>query len=109
MDEAGSRVHISNIVVPKEIETLEAQIETIREEKIKAVKSQNYELAASFRDKEKDIQAQLETAKQKWEEELQEHREIVDRRKNSRSSCNDVWSTGTANCQCRKHQVITHG
>ena len=64
MDEAGSRVHISNIVVPKEIETLEAQIETIREEKIKAVKSQNYELAASFRDKEKDIQAQLETAKQ---------------------------------------------
>ena len=81
MDEAGSRVHISNIVVPKEIETLEAQIETIREEKIKAVKSQNYELAASFRDKEKDIQAQLETAKQKWEEELQEHREIVDEEK----------------------------
>ena len=55
MDEAGSRVHISNIVVPKEIETLEAQIETIREEKIKAVKSQNYELAASFRDKDQRI------------------------------------------------------
>ena len=81
MDEAGSRVHISNIVVPKEIEALEARIETARDEKIKAVKSQNYELAASFRDKEKDIQAQLEIAKQKWEEELQEHREVVDEEK----------------------------
>ena len=81
MDEAGSRVHISNIVVPKEIETLESQIETIKGEKIKAVKSQNYELAASFRDKEKDAQAQLEAAKQKWEEELQEHREVVDEEK----------------------------
>lgn len=81
MDEAGSRVHISNIVVPKEIEALEAQIETTREDKIKAVKSQNYELAASFRDKEKEIQSKLEIAKQKWEEELQEHREVVDEEK----------------------------
>ena len=56
LDEAGARVHVSNITVPKEIESLEAQIETCREDKINAVKSQNYELAASFRDKEKELQ-----------------------------------------------------
>ncbi|MFR0836891.1 MAG: AAA family ATPase, partial [Barnesiella sp.] len=81
LDEAGSRVHVSNIIVPKEIEELEAKIETTREDKIKAVKSQNFELAASFRDKEKEYQSALNAAKNRWEEQLQEHREIVDEEK----------------------------
>lgn len=81
LDEAGARVHVSNITVPKEIESLEAQIETCREDKINAVKSQNYELAASFRDKEKELQRTLETAKDNWEKQMQEHREIVDEEK----------------------------
>ncbi|MEG0949646.1 MAG: ATP-dependent Clp protease ATP-binding subunit [Bacteroidales bacterium] len=78
LDEAGSRVHISNIVVPKEIEELEKLIDATREDKIKAVKSQNFELAASFRDKEKEYIANLDAAKQRWEEELQEQRQTVD-------------------------------
>ena len=81
LDEAGARVHVSNITVPKEIESLEAQIETCREDKINAVKSQNYELAASFRDKEKELQLSLETAKDNWEKQMQQHREIVDEEK----------------------------
>lgn len=78
LDEAGSRVHISNIIVPKSIEELEAKIEETKAEKIAAVKSQNFELAASFRDKERQFLLQLESAKAKWEQELQEHRETVD-------------------------------
>ncbi len=81
MDEAGSRVHISNIIVPKSIEELEAQIEETKTEKLAAVKSQNFELAASFRDKERQLLLQLEGAKARWEQELQEHRETVDEEK----------------------------
>ena len=81
LDEAGARVHVSNIIVPKEIEGLEAQIETCREDKINAVKSQNYELAASFRDKEKELQLSLESAKANWERQMQQHREIVNEEK----------------------------
>lgn len=81
MDEAGSRVHISNITVPKSIEELEEKIEQTKNEKLAAVKSQNFELAASFRDKERQFMQQLESAKAKWELELQEHREIVDEEK----------------------------
>lgn len=81
LDEAGSRVHISNITVPKSIEELEAKIEDTKQEKIAAVKSQNFELAASFRDKERQYLMQLEAAKAKWERELQEHRETVDEEK----------------------------
>ena len=78
LDEAGSRVHISNIIVPKSIEDLEASIDETRNKKIAAVKSQNFELAASFRDQERQSLLQLESAKAKWEKELQEHRETVD-------------------------------
>ncbi len=78
LDEAGSRVHISNINVPKSILDLEEQIEKYKEHKILAVKSQNFELAASFRDKEKESISQLEVAKGKWEEQLLSEREIVD-------------------------------
>jgi ATP-dependent Clp protease ATP-binding subunit ClpC len=81
LDESGSRVHISNIVVPKNIEELETKIENIKAEKLVAVKSQNFELAASFRDKERHYLQQLEAAKIKWEQELQECRETVDEEK----------------------------
>jgi ATP-dependent Clp protease ATP-binding subunit ClpC len=81
LDEAGSRVHISNIVVPETILTLEKEIEEVKENKIRAVKSQNFELAASFRDKEKSLIDSLDKAKNKWEEELMQHRETVDEEK----------------------------
>ena len=81
LDEAGSRVHISNIVIPKNIEALEQAIEAIKAEKIQAVKSQNFELAAGFRDKEREMLQQLEEAKTKWEKEMQENRQTVDAEK----------------------------
>lgn len=81
LDEAGSRVHISNIVVPETILKIENEIDEIKENKIKAVKAQNFELAASFRDKEKNLLEDLEAAKAKWEEELLQHRESVDAEK----------------------------
>ena len=78
LDEAGSRVHITNIVVPKEIEELEQQIESAASEKMRAVSEQNYELAASYRDKSRELQEQLERAKQEWEAHISQQREIVD-------------------------------
>ncbi|MBN1927425.1 MAG: ATP-dependent Clp protease ATP-binding subunit [Prolixibacteraceae bacterium] len=77
LDEAGSRVHIANINVPERIIKLEEKIEQTREEKIQAVKSQNFELAASFRDKEKNLLQLLDREKEDWERELINHREIV--------------------------------
>ena len=78
LDEAGSRVHISNINVPERIVKLEKKIEDTKEEKIAAVKSQNFELAANFRDKEKNLAQLLEKEKEEWEKELINHRETVD-------------------------------
>ncbi len=77
LDEAGSRVHISNINVPERIIKLEEKIEKTKEEKIKAVKSQNFELAANHRDKEKSLIQLLEQEKDAWEKELITHRETV--------------------------------
>jgi len=81
LDEAGSRMHISNIVVPKTIEELELQIEATKQNKLHAVKSQNFELAAGYRDQERQLLLRLEASKAKWEEELQENRQIVDEEK----------------------------
>jgi len=81
MDEAGSRVHISNIVVPERIVQLEAEMEQTKQEKIQAVKNQNFEKAASFRDKEKELLELLDTEKRKWEKELALNRETVDEEK----------------------------
>ena len=67
LDEAGSRVHLANIVVPQEILDLEQEIEKVRQEKNKVVKNQNYEEAAKLRDKEKKFLADLEQAKVNWE------------------------------------------
>lgn len=67
MDEAGSRVHLSNIHVPKEILDLEAEVEKIRQSKNQVVKNQNFEEAARLRDLEKKFLADLENAKKEWE------------------------------------------
>jgi ATP-dependent Clp protease ATP-binding subunit ClpC len=67
MDEAGARVHLANIKVPPEIVELEAEIESVREEKNRVVKTQNFEEAARLRDREKKIQEELENAKEEWE------------------------------------------
>jgi len=77
LDEAGSRVHISNIVVPQRILDLEKQIEEIKQQKISAVKNQNFESAANYRDSEKKMLAKLEEEKDKWEKELEKNREMV--------------------------------
>jgi len=81
LDESGSRVHISNIIVPDRILKLEEEIEETKKEKIKAVKNQNFERAASFRDREKEYLDMLEQEKSKWEKELSKNREIVDEEK----------------------------
>ena len=78
LDEAGARVHINNIHVPEDIENLEDQIENIKKEKNRVVKSQKYEEAAQLRDKEKKFIEQLETAKAKWEDETKTKRYTVD-------------------------------
>lgn len=77
LDEAGSRVHITNIKVPKKILEVEAEIEKVKEEKNQVVRSQRYEEAARLRDRERQLQEQLEAAKKAWEEESKTHRETV--------------------------------
>lgn len=78
LDEAGSRVHVTNIVVPKEIERLEEQIAEANANKLKAAQSQNFENAASFRDKEHRLKIELDEAKRKWEAQMNSQRETVD-------------------------------
>ena len=78
LDEAGSRVHLTNISAPKEIEEQERLIENARLQKTEAVKSQNFELAAGYRDREKELMAQLEQMKADWEAQLKEQRQTVD-------------------------------
>ncbi|MDW8431837.1 MAG: ATP-dependent Clp protease ATP-binding subunit [Flavobacteriales bacterium] len=77
MDEAGARVHITNIKVPQEILDLEQLIEEIKEEKTRVVRNQRYEEAAKLRDKEVSLKQQLEEAKRQWEEASRKHREPV--------------------------------
>lgn len=77
LDEAGSRVHIANINVPPIIEELEKSVEEIKVSKKDAVKQQNFEVAAAFRDKERQLLASLEEEKQKWQKELEENRVVV--------------------------------
>lgn len=77
LDEVGARVHISNITVPEDILLLEDQIENIKQEKNKVVKSQKYEEAAQLRDREKKLIDQLEKAKLAWEEETRKKRYTV--------------------------------
>jgi ATP-dependent Clp protease ATP-binding subunit ClpC len=78
LDEAGARVHINNIHVPENILKLEDEVEKIKVEKNRVVKSQKYEEAAQLRDKEKKLLEQLENAKAKWEEESKTKRYTVE-------------------------------
>ncbi|HHL71462.1 MAG TPA: ATP-dependent Clp protease ATP-binding subunit, partial [Bacteroidetes bacterium] len=68
LDEAGARVHLANIVVPKEITQLEEEIKEVRKEKDRVIKDQEFEQAAVLRDKEKRLNRKLEAAKRKWRE-----------------------------------------
>jgi ATP-dependent Clp protease ATP-binding subunit ClpC len=78
LDEAGSRVHITNIDVPKQILDLERQLEEVRELKNSVVKKQKYEEAAKLRDDEKRLEKELAISQEKWEEESKQHKETVD-------------------------------
>ncbi len=78
MDEAGSRVHLTNIQVPQEIELQEARITDAHEQKNLAVKNQDYELAANYRDKERQLENELAEMKRNWEAGIKEQRETVD-------------------------------
>jgi len=77
LDEAGSRVHISNIVVPKEITDVEQKLQDIKDKKTEVVKGQRYEEAAKLRDVEKQLQRQLEEARKKWDEDSKENKQTV--------------------------------
>jgi ATP-dependent Clp protease ATP-binding subunit ClpC len=72
MDEAGARVHLAHLVVPKEIQELEERIEQIRQQKNQVVRMQNFEEAARLRDMEKKLQAELEALKEEWERQAAE-------------------------------------
>jgi len=78
LDEAGSRVHIINMNVPKQILELEKKLEDVRVLKNEVVKKQRYEEAAKLRDDEKRLEKELEEAQTAWEEESKQHREVVD-------------------------------
>ncbi|NER08925.1 ATP-dependent Clp protease ATP-binding subunit ClpC [Muriicola jejuensis] len=77
LDESGSRVHIVNMDVPKQILELEKQLEDVRELKNTVVKKQRYEEAAKLRDDEKRLEKELAVAQEKWEEDSKLHREVV--------------------------------
>ena len=81
LDEAGARVHISNIVIPKVIEQLETELKEVEEQKTAAVKAQKYELAASYRDKQRQLLLALEAEEERWQKEIKEKPEIVDEEK----------------------------
>ena len=78
LDEAGSRVHISNIVVPKEIDELEKEVNEAQRNKVRAAQAQDFESAANYRDLQERLTACLEEAKARWEDSLAQRREIVD-------------------------------
>ncbi len=78
MDEAGSRAHISNISVPEEIERLEREIIQAGEDKHAAARAQDFEKAASCRDREQELRTALSKETEKWENELKDNRVTVD-------------------------------
>jgi ATP-dependent Clp protease ATP-binding subunit ClpC len=77
LDEAGSRIHITSIVVPQQVLELETKLEVIRDHKTKAVNGQKYEEAAKLRDDEKNIEAALDSAQKQWENDSKLNREVV--------------------------------
>ncbi|MDE0791673.1 MAG: ATP-dependent Clp protease ATP-binding subunit [Flavobacteriales bacterium] len=77
LDEAGSRVHLKNIVVPKDVEALEESLEVIRQKKVDTVRNQRYEEAAKLRDDEQQIVAELSKAQSVWDAHSKSHRQAV--------------------------------
>ncbi|PPK93331.1 ATP-dependent Clp protease ATP-binding subunit ClpC [Nonlabens xylanidelens] len=77
LDEAGSRIHITNIEVPEQIVEIEKQLEDVKKEKNNVVKKQKYEQAAKLRDDEKKLEQQLEEAQNAWEEASKLHKDTV--------------------------------
>ena len=78
LDEAGSRAHITNLKVPKDIEEQEAHINEIREKKNEAVSKQDFEVAANLRDQEMNLTLLYEARRKEWELSLNENRETID-------------------------------
>ncbi len=78
MDEAGARQQVNEVPVSEEITQQEFMVESLTEKKNQAVKAQNFELAASYRDQLKEAEQQLALLRSKWEEEQKQHRAIVD-------------------------------
>jgi len=91
LDEAGSRVHITNIDVPDQIVELEAQLEEVKATKTSVVKKQKYEEAAKLRDDEKRLEKSLADAQEKWEAESKLNRIVV-----SESDVSEVVSMMTS-------------
>lgn len=77
LDEAGSRVHISNIVVPQSITDIENKISEIKEKKNQVIRSQRYEEAAKLRDVERQLNESLEAERKKWEDECSNNKQTV--------------------------------
>jgi ATP-dependent Clp protease ATP-binding subunit ClpC len=77
LDEAGSRVHITNMEVPEKIVGIENELEKVREQKNSVVKRQKYEEAAKLRDDEKKLEKELLLAQEDWQEEQRQNRETV--------------------------------
>lgn len=78
LDEAGSRVHISNVIVPENIERLEKEIDEATSQKLDAARAQDFEKAAMWRDKAQSLSEELEKAKKEWDSSLENQRETVD-------------------------------
>jgi ATP-dependent Clp protease ATP-binding subunit ClpC len=78
LDESGSRMHLANINVPPIIEELETELNEVVDQKTNAVKAQKYELAASFRDRQRQLLIQLEEEEAKWEKQLKDQPQTVD-------------------------------
>lgn len=77
MDEAGSRIYMTNIIVPKEVERLEKELEEIKEAKMNAVNRQQFEEAARLRDSENTAKNLLEQEQKKWEEDIKQNKKTV--------------------------------
>ena len=77
LDETGSRVHIMNLKVPEDIAKIEEEIKTLVIKKQEAIDNQEFEAAANLRDKERQLETDLEKAKERWTNNLSQHREIV--------------------------------
>ena len=78
LDETGSRVHLSNAQIPPEIAEMEKEIEHVKERKNNAVKNQNFELAAGYRDRQTVLETELKALNEKWQNGDTEERQVVD-------------------------------